>query len=501
MKSQRKKMKSRASRPSVKQPPPTKQEDENNEDIQVLQTLAEAFSTISMDDMSAFKEANGDPYKAADILSSFADYPPTSSNNSNSGSTSSEVSEVINESSVEDNPVNYGVRAKRAKNSRRFVASTGTVSTVLGKDYLVSSPNKGFSRPKRNWDRPVDKEDAEQFLCSMLGEDSDLNMAVVRDVLCQGDYDVEKALNALLNLAATSFDQSSSGRSYSSSANTEENASSIDNFTDRTSDSASYLSESELQDSIQFMGSDCRSYFGALNSEVHVSTSPANAKPDPSQMVLESLFNISKSIEHEPSTMSWRNVVKKLEVLGHGFDSCSSTIEEPRQNIHASGNEYQVCRTAAKAHWESMRSHYQKAATAYTNGQRHYASYLSEQGKLETTRARKADEKASREIFRARNRGIENVITIDLHGQHVKQAIKLVKTHLLFGIYLPSVKLLRVITGCGAHGVGRSKLKQAVTDLVEKEGIEWREENPGSILIKFNGPREFSFLNSDEDSE
>ncbi|KAK6927097.1 protein of unknown function DUF1771 [Dillenia turbinata] len=482
MKPQKKKKKrSQASKPAVKQPPPAKQGDENNGDVQVLQTLAEAFSSISTEDISsAFKEANGDPNKAAEILSTFADDPPTSSNNSNSGSSSSQVSEVINER--KDNPVNYGARAKGAKNSKRIVASSGTVSTVLGKDYLVSSPNKCFLRPKRNWNQPVDKEDAEQFLCSMLGNDCDLNMAV--------------ALNALLNLAATSFDQFSSGRSYRSSADTEENASSVDNFTDRTSNSASYSSESELQDGIRFTGSDCRSYSGALNSEPCVSTSLSKAKPDPSQMVLEYLFNIHRSIEHEPSTMNWRNVVKKLERLGQGFDSCSSTNEEPQQNIHASGNEYQVCRTAAKAHWESMRSYYQKAATAYANGQRHYASYLSEQGRLETARAQKADEKASQEIFRARNKGIENVITIDLHGQHVKEAIKLLKIHLLF-----AVKLLRVITGCGSHGARKSKLNQAVTDLVEKEGIEWHEDSPGSILIKFSGPREFSFLNSNEDSE
>lgn len=35
-----------------------------------------------------------------------------------------------------------------------------------------------------------------------------------------------------------------------------------------------------------------------------------------------------------------------------------------------------------------------------------------------------------------RNRDIENVITIDLHGQHVKPAMKLFKLHLLLGSYV-----------------------------------------------------------------
>lgn len=36
-----------------------------------------------------------------------------------------------------------------------------------------------------------------------------------------------------------------------------------------------------------------------------------------------------------------------------------------------------------------------------------------------------------------RNKDFENVITIDLHGQHVKQAMRLFKLHLLFGTYVP----------------------------------------------------------------
>lgn len=157
------------------------------------------------------------------------------------------------------------------------------------------------------------------------------------------------------------------------------------------------------------------------------------------------------------------------------------------------------------------------------------------QGKLQSKVAQVADEKASQDIFEARsehlknkanqsflvaispllfnftiwtklsleicrNKSIKNVITIDLHGQHVKHAIRLLKIHLLFGVYMPcknllqplisivlvflalmpnefylvsscycilfvfciAVKFLRVITGCGSHGVGKSKLKQSV---------------------------------------
>lgn len=39
-------------------------------------------------------------------------------------------------------------------------------------------------------------------------------------------------------------------------------------------------------------------------------------------------------------------------------------------------------------------------------------------------------------LLNCRNKSIENVITIDLHGQHIKQAMKLLKLHLLFGAYV-----------------------------------------------------------------
>ncbi|KAK8275009.1 hypothetical protein V6Z11_D10G109800 [Gossypium hirsutum] len=91
----------------------------------------------------------------------------------------------------------------------------------------------------------------------------------------------------------------------------------------------------------------------------------------------------------------------------------------------AKGDEYHKFRESAKEHWDSRRSYFQKAATAYSKGELEYAAYLSDQGKIQTKLARETDERASQNIFKARNKGFENVITIDLHEQHVKQAMRL----------------------------------------------------------------------------
>ncbi|KAF5744506.1 hypothetical protein HS088_TW07G00078 [Tripterygium wilfordii] len=72
--------------------------------------------------------------------------------------------------------------------------------------------------------------------------------------------------------------------------------------------------------------------------------------------------------------------------------------------VAAKGDEYQVLRKGARQHWDSMRSCYQKAAAAYSDGKKEYAAYLSDQGKLQTKLAQEADEKSSQGIFKARKK-------------------------------------------------------------------------------------------------
>lgn len=47
--------------------------------------------------------------------------------------------------------------------------------------------------------------------------------------------------------------------------------------------------------------------------------------------VLESLFNMPRSSEHEPGTMNWRKVAKKMQMLGPGIDVCLSSDAFPQQ--------------------------------------------------------------------------------------------------------------------------------------------------------------------------
>uniref|UniRef100_A0A7N0TGN0 DUF1771 domain-containing protein n=1 Tax=Kalanchoe fedtschenkoi TaxID=63787 RepID=A0A7N0TGN0_KALFE len=407
----------------------------------VVEALVAAFALASVEEVAAaVREAGGDADKAAEILAA-AVLENGLENGMGSGSSSS-CSNVADDSSSMSVGSSgcYGLDSsstssegfkelmeERARELRgkgkKVVASTGTVSTVLGKEYVrldlkkSGGKGKGFSRNNG----VVDRDEAEQFLCSILGDQPELSLAVVRDVLGCYAYDVEKALDALLRMCGSLDEQTNDGTSSRLLSNDEF-------WTDISTDLTSQSSDKE--DALKNICYGNRSYFGVLSSDSNAPTGERTTELELPQAVLESLFKVPKSPNRDPHTMNWRKVVKKLESIGKLSEPSEVPLKEP-----AKGDEYQFFRKSATQHWESTRSCYQKAASAYSKGEKSYAAYLSDEGKAQTRIARVADEKASQQIFNARNKNIGNVITIDLHGQHVKQAMKLLKLHLLFGSY------------------------------------------------------------------
>ncbi|CAK9157139.1 unnamed protein product [Ilex paraguariensis] len=157
----------------------------------VLNGLMEAFSSVSLAEAHAgYGEMNADPNKAAakilgGLAESSEDQSTTCSSSSRNlgsswGSSSSEV--FVEVDSGEDRGREKVFRVIKPK---KVAAAAGTVSTMLGKDYVRSTPNRGSVKRKGFSDGHVSTEDAEQFLYSMLGDECELSMAVVRDVLCE----------------------------------------------------------------------------------------------------------------------------------------------------------------------------------------------------------------------------------------------------------------------------------------------------------------------------
>ena len=121
----------------------------------MINSLVEVFSLASVEEAkTAFKEANGDPNKAAEILSSLADDSEYFTARSSSCSSSSTQSFGFDSSSSDNSlesshlPEQVNSRSSRGNKGKRMVAATGTVSTVLGKDYGSSSSRKEHVKEK-----------------------------------------------------------------------------------------------------------------------------------------------------------------------------------------------------------------------------------------------------------------------------------------------------------------------------------------------------------------
>lgn len=159
----------------------------------VLKNLVEGFESLSVEEAPGLhKEAKGEAVEiwgnsladdsAAEDQSSTCSI---SSGNLASGSSFS-VGYSSSTASSSDGFVNdffrQGYRNKNAK-PKKIVAATGTVSSILGKAYVNSALKKSSNKGKRINQECGNGEDREQFLFSMLGVDSELDMSVVRDVL------------------------------------------------------------------------------------------------------------------------------------------------------------------------------------------------------------------------------------------------------------------------------------------------------------------------------
>ncbi|CAM0880479.1 unnamed protein product [Alopecurus aequalis] len=442
-----------------------------------LAWLLEAFGSATIDQVdSAYREAGGDPFLAAGILGSTQDQqpppqpPPPPDPSSRAGSAG----------------------RRTARRPRKLpVAASGMVADVIGKGYSrpatppvtvtsgwkdrddggsVSNSWNGDKIGERNspcGDLTYNVEEAEQFLCSMLGDSSELSMGVVRDVLGQYGYDVEKALDALLDISGMGWCISNAEENSTHSSDIfleyglyEENSTAgIEQSPCQFPEERPGMSynHSERQHEL-FWGEQRNSYMKAVCEVQHSPTPPSRSTVVDSKMpqqVLESLFKVPEQAQrtHDPSKMDWKKIVKKLQSYNHPITS--------NQGRQKNGDGYQEFRGVSARHYDTMKGYYQKAALAYSKGDKSYASYLAEEGKHYRELGRKEDEKASREIFEARNKHITNTVTIDLHGQHVKQAMKLLKVHMLVCVCMPST-LLRVITGCGGEGTGKGKIKRSL---------------------------------------
>ncbi|KAJ2994843.1 hypothetical protein NUW58_g1438 [Xylaria curta] len=128
-----------------------------------------------------------------------------------------------------------------------------------------------------------------------------------------------------------------------------------------------------------------------------------------------------------------------------------------------------------------------QATEAYERGDGATAKQLSNEGKRHASEADKLFKKASKVIFDANNRGIEED-AIDLHGQYVTDAERIVTDRIRHDQRAGKTHL-HVIVGQGHHSVDhKQKIRPAIEQLCDELGLKYAiEENAGRIYVNLKG--------------
>ncbi|KAJ8567869.1 hypothetical protein K7X08_020591 [Anisodus acutangulus] len=216
-----------------------------DDDTKNLEWLLNVFgSVVSLDDIAAaYCEAGRDPIIAGDII---VGRQASTSGASTSASeekiedsvtlTSESEFEEVGDSVLLTSESVSEMDAKRAGSSsskqKKLLVSMGTVSSMISRDYVTNRPlstetstrikplklsaDDLFTLELRDEIAPLGAaatsenlpSSAEEFLFKMLGSGFSLDMSVIKDVVGQCGYDLNKSVDKLLDMSASTLGKS-----------------------------------------------------------------------------------------------------------------------------------------------------------------------------------------------------------------------------------------------------------------------------------------------------
>eukprot|EP01018_Ginkgo_biloba_P018895 Gb_18929 [translate_table: standard] len=177
---------------------------ELDEETQAPQWLLDAFSSMSLKEITfTYSSANCDASRIVEILTRLnrSTTSPASFSGSLDESLENENSilkmfpkkkDVLNQKSM---TVHHTLKSSNARKDTRKI-KVDEVGTPLEMTGTTNS---------------LQERQVEDFLDSMMGDGCELDMDIIRDVLSQSEYDVQKSLDRLLDMAATSLFQYENG--------------------------------------------------------------------------------------------------------------------------------------------------------------------------------------------------------------------------------------------------------------------------------------------------
>ncbi|KAK6932553.1 protein of unknown function DUF1771 [Dillenia turbinata] len=397
----------------------------------------------------------------------------------------------------------------RASKAKVNSVSMGTVSSVLGKDYLRATPAgnglreatkplklntkdlpvAGFNKQEVQKDVAVNV-DIEEFMFKMLGDGFQLERGVIQEVLGYCGYDVNKSMEKLLDMLGCALDEVDNFRVDFTGKGRCLNAESLPKSPQDAS-STSSMGSYDLKTS----GKDLSKPKRVLNEVKETS--------DIGKEILASLFHVPGAPKESFDKISVRSKTAK------GSMACEKPVTEPQREDYKScvswpddedgvddDDGYMMLRTAVKEYRTTMKEYYKAAAEAFSQGDRVRADKLLEQGQFFHAKAREADEESARKIFEIRDGEAKDPITLDLHELGAKEAIRLLECHLSSLSGIPSMKYLKIIMETSDKDTSKGARKRKILKLLEKESIKWTEAgNAGTILIRIDkiNPKRLTF--------
>ncbi|BFG27753.1 hypothetical protein CerSpe_140260 [Prunus speciosa] len=469
------------------------------DDEKALKGLLEAFGpAFSLDQIAAaYCKAGKNACDAAEALA-------MSTPNGEAKPRGEEESSRLSLDNSSKKPYQYQANGNsRASKPKYRPVSGGSVSSIIGKQYVKKTPSANGScnatKPLKLdsevlpiseiWVEKADSnssrddglhQDMEDFLFTMLGDGFKLERERIRDVLDSCGYDMEKSMEKLINLPASTSDKRNG-------------------LVTRSSDkSAGLYRKSEVSSERKCINSS-EGGDKASNTNGVDFTGQKKERSDLQKEVLAALFSASERSEERPEELPRRTVKAKNRYGAYGqlvveppndfISECKSAVvyqQHPKEDDDE--DNYQVLRKAVKEYRTTMKEYFQAAVEAFSKEDHDRANKLLEQGKFFQEKAREADEESNEMILRTSNVETQGEIVIDLHERSAKEAIRLLKCQISSFSGISSIKCLKVIIDTQEEEISKgSRRRVLVLKLLQEESIKWTEgEKAGTILIQLD---------------
>ncbi|XP_065878274.1 putative nuclear RNA export factor SDE5 isoform X2 [Euphorbia lathyris] len=452
--------------------------DDNNE--KALKGLIGAFgSTFSLQDItSAYHKADKKADLAGEILFEMEGRGSTSSK------FASHRKPIILESSRSyDNVFDKSRRPNGKARARKQIwrpISRGTVSSVLGKDYVKPvSIAYGCTRTKPTkldakelpasviWGEETGldpsnngqlQKETEDFVFRMLGGGFPLEEHLIQQIIDNCGYDVQKSMDKLLDMPAPNMDEGDKRLSKSM---------------EKTLEVHSNYEHPSLQNSFPPMSSNGGGANGISNLNGDGVTQQEK-RNDLQKEVLVALFNVAdeskvsrrKERPKRRSRALGTLVVEPPRYIALECKAASVVLKQDKNDDDDEEDAYEQLRRAVKEYRVRMIEYYKA-------------------GHFFHEKAQEADKEACQKIFETKYVDTQDELILDLHEYGAKEAIPLLKLHISSLSGIASIKYLKVIIETDEKDTSKGARRRLIMKLLEKESIKWNEGgDAGTIVIR-----------------